>query len=60
MTGSRLHLRLTSSETRDLADTARAELRRAEIDAWPMNNTAFFTVFVAIAALLAFAWLVLR
>lgn len=60
MTGSRLHLRLTSSETRDLADRARAEIRRAEIDAWPNNNAAFFTVFVAIAAMLALAVLVLR
>src|SRR4051812_47631219 len=36
MSGTRLRLRLTSSETRDLADRALAESRFAEIDAWPM------------------------
>lgn len=60
MSGTRLRLRLTSSETRDLADRALAEIRCSESDAWPMNNTAFFTVFVAIAAVLAIAVLVLR
>ena len=60
MSGTRLRLRLTSSETRDLADRALAESRYSGSDAWPMNNTAFFTAFVAIAAVLAVVWLILR
>jgi len=60
MSGTRLRLRLTSSETRDLADRALAESRFSESDAWPMNNAAFFTAFVAIAAVLAITVLVLR
>jgi hypothetical protein len=60
MTVSRLRLRLPSSETRDLADRAFADMRRAETHAWPMSNAVFFTAFVAIAAGLAIAALVLR
>jgi hypothetical protein len=60
MSTTRLRLRLTASETRDLADRAIAESRASEVDAWPMNNTAFFAAFVAIAAVLAIAALVLR
>jgi hypothetical protein len=60
MSGTRLRLRLTSSETRDLADRAIAESRLAETDTWPMNDTAFFAAFVVLAAALAIAALVLR
>lgn len=57
---TRLRLRLPNSETREMAEAAIAASRRAEVDSWPMNNTAFFTVFVLVAAALAIAALVLR
>ncbi len=60
MATSRLRLRLTSSETRDLADQARHEIRLSESDTWPMNNSTFFTVFAVIAGGLTIAVLVLR
>ena len=60
MSGTRLRLRLTASDTRDLADAAIAESRLSASDSWPMNNTTYFTVFVLIAALIAIAALVVR
>jgi hypothetical protein len=54
------YLRLTKSETRDLADReyrARPLGRPVE---WHMGTSTFFTAFVVIAALLATLALVLR
>jgi hypothetical protein len=54
------YLRLTKSETRDLADR---EYRRRVLrttDDWQMSNSAFFVAFVAIAAVVALLALVLR
>jgi hypothetical protein len=54
------YLRLTKSETRELADR---EVRARRVDQpteWQMSNGAFFTAFVVIAGLLALLALVLR
>lgn len=54
------YLRVTKSETRDLAEHA-ARTRRVETeDAIPMGNGRFFAAFVVIVALLAILALVLR
>ena len=57
MTVSRL--RVIKSETRDMAEHDRI-VRRFETNEWHMSNATFFIAFVAIAALLAIAALVLR
>ena len=51
------YLRLTKSETRQLADREYHVHKPAE---WNMSNQTFFVAFVAIAALLALLALVLR
>jgi hypothetical protein len=54
------YLRVTKSETRDLAEHA-ARTRRAETeDSIPIGNGQFFAAFVVIMALLAILALVLR
>jgi hypothetical protein len=61
MTVSRL--RALKSETRDMAERYRAsrlELRLGDPEAWQLGNAAFFTAFVAIAAVLTVLALVLR
>lgn len=53
------YLRLTKSETRELADREyRARYSRAS--EWQMSNGGFFAAFVVIAAVLAVIALVLR
>jgi hypothetical protein len=54
------YLRVTKSETRDLADR---EYRRGLVgrtEEWHLGTSTFFTAFVVIAALLATLGLVLR
>ncbi len=53
------YLRLTKSETRELADRE-YRARFAQPEPWRMSNGAFFTAFVVIAAMLALLALVLR
>ena len=54
------YLRLTKSETRDLADREyRARMIRHTSDDWQMSNNAFFTAFVVIAALVTVLALIL-
>jgi hypothetical protein len=54
------YLRLTKSETRDLADREyRARVLRTTDD-WQMSNSAFFVAFVTIAAVVTLLALVLR
>ena len=52
-------VRFGKTETRDLAERARTELRLGEPPAWLTSNGTFFMVFVAIAALLAALGIVL-
>jgi hypothetical protein len=59
VTTTRLRLRLTKSETRDLADRELAEIRRIKIEEWRVGNATFFIVFVVVAAALAIAALLL-
>lgn len=54
------YLRLTKSETRDLADREYRGRLLGKPEEWHMNNSTFFTAFVVIAALLAALALVLR
>ncbi len=56
------YLRLTKSETRELADREHRarSLRLGQPEEWQLSNSAFFTAFVVIAALLAVFALVLR
>ena len=57
------HLRAIKSETRDMADRARAshrELPLGDPEAWQLGNGAFFAAFVAIVAGLAVLALILR
>ncbi len=54
------YLRLTKSETRDLADREYRGRLLGKPEEWHMSNSTFFTAFVAIAALLAALALVLR
>ena len=58
--GSASYLRLTKSETRDLADREGRARSLGRPEAWRMSNGAFFTAFVVIAALVALFALVLR
>lgn len=51
-------LRIAKSETRNMAEQGR--VRVGEPPDWGMTNTTFFTAFVAIAAALAIAALILR
>ncbi len=53
------YLRLTKSETRELADRE-ARSRFGEPVEWHMSNGTFFGAFVVIAAILAVLALVLR
>ena len=53
------HFRFAKTETRDLAERARTELRLGEATEWLASPGAFFTAFAVIAALLALAALVL-
>jgi hypothetical protein len=54
------YLRLTKSETRDLADREYRARSLGRSEEWHMSNGAFFTAFVVIAALVALLALVLR
>jgi hypothetical protein len=57
------HLRAPQSETRDMAERARASHRRLTLgdhEPWNLTNGAFFTTFVVIVAALAVFALVLR
>lgn len=57
------HLHLNKSETRELAEKDYRHLcasRLGQPTDWKLNNSLFFTVFVAIAAVLAVLALVLR
>ncbi len=54
------YLRLTKSETRDLADREYRGRVLRTTDDWQMSNSAFFVAFVAIAAAVALLALVLR
>lgn len=54
------YLRLTKSETRELADREYRARRFTQRDDWQMSNGAFFTAFVALAALVAVLALMLR
>ena len=57
------HLSLAKSETRELAEKDYRHLlapRLGEPTDWKMNDSVFFTFFVAIAAVLAILALVLR
>ncbi len=61
MTVSRM--RFPKTETREFADQDRLAMRPLALgdpSEWTMGNGTFFTAFVAIAALLAVAALVLR
>jgi hypothetical protein len=53
------YLRLTKSETRELADREYRS-RFGKPEEWHMSNGSFFTAFVVIAALVAVFALVLR
>lgn len=54
-------LRIAKSETRQFGEHDRYEsLRLGEAPGWTSSNGAFFTAFVAIAAMLAVLALVLR
>jgi hypothetical protein len=58
---SESYLRVTKSETRDLADReARARTLAGRTQEWRMSNRSFFAAFVAIAALVALLAIVLR
>ena len=54
------YLRVTKSETRDLADHQVREHRRTEVDDLPMTNRSFFAAFVVIAAVLTVIALIVR
>jgi hypothetical protein len=54
------YLRLTKSETRDLADREYRARLLGRTEEWNMSNGAFFTAFVVIAAMIALLALVLR
>lgn len=53
------YLRLTKSETRELADREARSRFSQPVD-WHMSNATFFVAFVAISAVLAVLALVLR
>ena len=59
MTVSRLRLRVPKSESRVIGEQLHA-MRRAEVEAWNMSDSTFFTAFVVLAAVIAVAVLVLR
>ena len=54
------YLRVTKSETRELADREYRARRIDQPTEWQMSNGAFFTAFVVIAAVLAVLALVVR
>lgn len=54
------YLRLTKSETRDLADREYRDKPVVREEEWHLGTSTFFTAFVVIAALLATLALVLR
>ena len=54
------YLRVTKSETRDLAEHAARTRRVQTEDDLPISNSRFFAAFVVIVALLALLALILR
>jgi hypothetical protein len=54
------YLRVTKSETRDLADREYRARVLGRSEEWSMSNGAFFAAFVAIAGVIALLALVLR
>ncbi len=54
------YLRLTKSETRDLADREYRARRLGKPEEWQMSDSTFFTAFVVIAALIALVAIVAR
>jgi hypothetical protein len=54
------YLRLTKSETRELAEREYRASRFGQATEWHMSNGVFFTAFVVIAAVIAVLALVLR
>ena len=54
------YLRLTKSETREMADREYHDRLSRKPDEWNMSNHAFFAAFVVIAALLTLLALLLR
>jgi len=54
------YLRLTKSETRDLADREYRARSLGRPEEWQMSNRSFFAAFVVIAALVTVLALVLR
>ena len=54
------YLRLTKSETRDLADREYRARLLGKTEEWHLGTSAFFTAFVVITALLATLALLLR
>ena len=53
------YLRVTKSETRDLADHEYHTRQLGHAEGWTMSNNAFFVAFVVIAAVLTVLALVL-
>jgi hypothetical protein len=60
MTVSRLRLRLPKSESRLIVEREAERMRTVETEAWRMSDSTFFTAFVALAAAIAAAALLLR
>jgi len=54
------YLRVTKSETREMADREYQDRFVHKADEWQMSNHAFFAAFVVIAALLTVLALFLR
>lgn len=54
------YLRLTKSETRDLADREYRARMLKTADDWQMSNGTFFTAFVVVAAIVTLLALILR
>lgn len=54
------YLRVTKTESRELADRAYQDRLLDKPAEWNMGNRTFFAAFVAIAALLALLALILR
>lgn len=54
------YLRVTKSETRNLADREVRANRLGHVEPWTASNSAFFAGFVVVVALLALLALALR
>jgi hypothetical protein len=54
------YLRLTKSETREIADREYGARRFSQPEQWQMSNSSFFTAFVVLAALIAVLALMLK